>query len=146
LAIDNLKFFVVSFSGGQVTNLNLFVSEKIQAQVAVNGDKQLQATVPHETLIGLLDLAGLPREHRLSRKRGNFLDITVTTPKGNEVTLRQGDTHAIWAVHQSSNEARMLLRFAAQKGAVSFPISSVNAVIATQQPVVTVEDMEDCPV
>lgn len=126
--------------------LNLFVSDKIAA-LAEGNIKQLQATVPHENVVELLELAGLPESTQLSRKKGTMLDVTITTPKGSEVTLRQGDTHAYWYGHQDNDDARKILSYAKAKGAVSFPVKDVKVVEATQKSrPVSADDLDDCPV
>lgn len=125
-------------------SLNLFVSDKTRAQ-AENNIKQLQATVPHENVVELLESAGLPANTTLSRKRGVMLDVTIKTPKGSEVTLRQGDTHAFWYGHQDDENAQKILQYAADKGAVAFPVERVQ-LVDSSQPKAAVSDLGDCPV
>jgi len=128
--------------------MNLIVSEKIKDLVKVNGEKQMQATVPHETVLNLLQLAKLPTNTVISRKRGVQLDVTVLTPMGTEVTFRQGDTHSLWFSHQTDDNAKKLLAYAVEKGGASFPVKSVALIespskIAKQ---ITADDMTDCPI
>ena len=124
-------------------SFNLFVSDKIR-QLSEGNIKQLQANISQENVVELLTLAGLPTDTVLSRKRDVMLDITVKTPKGTEVTLRQGDTHAVWYGHQTDENAKKILEYAAEKGAVSFPVEYVK-VVENDKPK-SIACLEDCPV
>jgi len=120
--------------------LNLSVSSRVREL------GQLQLSVSHHNVVALLQLANAPDKTTLSSKKGRWLDVTIQTPKGATITLRQGDTHAVWIQH-NQGDAKAVLEWAYANGGARFLVTDVTYTDegGSGGSTVVAQPMEDCP-